>query len=233
MNKIVGIIGGLGPETTSEFYLYLINKFRKTHDYYPSILIDNVSFQFELEKEIIVESKNEEILVPNILESIDRLNKAGVDFVVMPCNTMHIFIENFRDRSKVPFLSIIDETAKMIKNRGFREIGLLATTKTVESGMYEDVLRKENLNIILPTKKEQDKISNIEIKILRNNVSAKDTTEMRNIIRKLIRRGSEAIILGCIDFQLVIDQKSIEIEIFDSMKILAEATYEYLVCNIK
>ena len=99
--KAVGIVGGLGPETTAEFYLNLIKKFRQNCDTYPLITIDNVDFPFYLEKEIIEESVNEEKILPFLKESIRRLNKVGSDFIVIPCNTVHIFIDELRKESSV------------------------------------------------------------------------------------------------------------------------------------
>ena len=108
--NVFGIIGGLGPESTCNFYLNLCSKFRKNSNSYPSIVIDNVSFPCKLEREIIQKSKKEEELLPFLKESIRRLNKAQVDFIVIPCNTVHIFIDELRKESSTPILSIIDET---------------------------------------------------------------------------------------------------------------------------
>src|SRR3989344_8382167 len=113
--KAVGIVGGLGPETTSEFYLDLIRKFRENTDTYPKIIIDNLSFPFYLEEEIIIKSTNEQKILPFLKESISRLNKAGSDFIVIPCNTVHIFIDELRKESLVPIMSIIDETIKFLE----------------------------------------------------------------------------------------------------------------------
>lgn len=168
-------------------------------------------------------------MLPYILKSIDRLNKSNVDFIIMPCNTLHIFIDKLREKSKVPFLSIIEETEKVIKKNGFRKIGLMGTTKTIESGIYQEILNDKNLEVVTPTKEDQKLVSDIEIKILRDNISVKDVRKMENILKNLIKRGVDSIILGCTDFQLIINQKDFEVEIFDSMTILADSTYKHMV----
>ncbi|OGI14898.1 hypothetical protein A3K63_01685 [Candidatus Micrarchaeota archaeon RBG_16_49_10] len=228
MGKTVGVIGGLGPETTAEFYIYLINKARKFNVSYPAIVIDNVPFPFSLEDEIIKEEKNERKMLPYLLESVRKLNKTGVDFIVMPCNTFHIFLSEMRKASKVPVLSIIDETAKMVKSNGFKKVGLLATTKTIQSCMFQDTLGNGGLEVITPSDEDQKEVSGIEIKILRNAVSVRDTNRMKDITRKFVENGADAIILGCTDFQLILNEKEFEVKMFDSMKILADATFEYM-----
>jgi aspartate racemase len=226
--KTVGIIGGLGPETTSEFYLNLIKDCRIYCNRYPSVVIDSLSLSFSLEKDIVRYSKNEEKLLPLLKESVKRLNRAKVDFIVIPCNTVHVFIEELRRCSSVPIISIVDETSNLVKKRGYKKVGLLATTKTVDTKLYENSSKTYGINILLPTKREQDKISSIIIKILKCNISDKDKKILESIINSLVQRGAEAIILGCTDLQLILTQNQFKIELLDSMKILVQSTFNIL-----
>ena len=223
--KIVGIVGGLGPETTSEFYLDLIKKFRDDSDYYPSIVINNVSFPFYLEKEIILNSQNEEKILPFILDSISSLNDAGVDFIIIPCNTVHIFIKEFRSHSDVPVVNIIEECIKEIKSKNLKKIGILATTKTIDSGMYQNEIENNNINFIIPNSKNQNRISKSIINILNGD---KNYDDLHDIINNFIDNGCDSILLGCTDLQLIISDKTYNIEVLDSMKILSNRTFEIL-----
>ena len=221
-----GIVGGLSPETTSEFYLSLIECSRKFCKSYPKIIIDNLSFPFSLEEEIIFKSRNEQKILPALIESVKRLNKVGVDFIVIPCNTVHIFIEDLRKISAVPIVSIIDETVNFLKRNKFKKVGLLSTTKTVDSKLYEIPLTKEEIYVLLPTKKEQKNISKIIIKILGNNIRKTDKRMLEEIIMRLKEKGAEAIILGCTDLQLILKQNNLQIQFIDSLEILMKATFE-------
>jgi len=227
--KTVGIVGGLGPETTSEFYLNIIQKFRKNCNSYPSIMIDNVSFPFYLEKDIIQESRNEDRLLPFLKESIKRLNKTRVDFIVIPCNTVHIFIDELRKESSAPILSIIDETIKTIKEKNYKKVGILATAKTIDSKVYENPMRENNIQVILPTDNEQEEVARIIVKILKNNISEKEKGLLKEIIEKLILRGSETIVLGCTDLQLLIKQEDFDIEIIDTFEVLIDCTFKKMI----
>jgi len=226
--KSVGIVGGLGPETTSKFYLDLISLARKHCDSYPKIIIDNVSFPFYLEEEIIKKSENEHRILPYLEDSIRKLNKAGVDFIVIPCNTVHIFIEDLRRISKVPILSILDETIKVIKKEGYRKIGLLATTKTIDRKLYETPLVENGINIAIPTKTEQEIVAKIILRILENTSDGKDKMSLLKIIDNLFKRGSESILLGCTDLQLILNQSDLKTKLIDTANILMSATFNKL-----
>jgi len=189
VTKRLGIIGGMGPETSSKFYLELIERSRKFCDSYPSIIMDSISIPFSLEEDIIQKSKNENKFLPILNESIVRLNKIGVDLVVIPCNTVHIFIDDLRKESDAPIISIIEETLERIKERGCKNVGLLASTKTIDSKLYENLMRKNGINVILPTRKEQDGISRIIVKILKNEVTEND----KNVINRIIKKNPRKI----------------------------------------
>ena len=221
-------MGGLGPETTSKFYLDLIDKSRKFCKSYPRVIIDSISFPFSLEEEIIFKSKNEYKILPALKDSIRRLNQARVDFIVIPCNTLHIFLKELEKDSSVPILDIVQETLKFIKNIGYKKIGLLATGKTVDSKLYEIPLDANNIETILPTKNEQLKISKAIVKILKNNIGRTEKEELNSIIRHLAKRNAEAILLDCTDLQLVLKQNKFKIPLIDSMEIIEKSTFKRL-----
>jgi aspartate racemase len=196
------------------------------YNHYPSILIDSISFPTKLEKEIIVESRNEEKMLPYLLKSVKRLDATGCDFIVLPCNTLHIFIEELRKSTKTPILSIIDETAKYVKERGFKKVGLLATSKTVEIGIYEKSLKSKNIELVLPSKEDQKRVSIIITNILENKATERDETSLKDIIKDMSKKGSEAIILGCTDLQLLLKGVK-DVILIDTMRILMNATLKF------
>lgn len=172
--------------------------------------------------------KNEDKILPYLISAVKRLNKAEVDFIVMPCNTLHIFINNLREKSNVLVLSIIDETVNRIKNKGYKKVGLLATTKTIHDKIYEIPLKSNNIEVIKPNKKQQDKLQKTELKILENKVNEKDKIFMKNLVIDLMRKGSEAIVLGCTDLQLIL-KDDFEIEIIDSLEVLTDSTFKKMI----
>lgn len=93
--KTVGIIGGLGPETTSEFYLEIIfSSYKKNKLTRPPVLVWNVPLPYKIEEDLITKAEGEERYIPFLIDAAHRLEKGGVDFLVMPCNSLHTFIED-------------------------------------------------------------------------------------------------------------------------------------------
>ena len=198
-------------------------------DSYPSIIIDSISFPFSLEEEIVQESKNENKILPILKESIARFNKIGVNIIVIPCNTVHIFIEDLRKVSDVPIINIIDETIKRVKDGNYRNVGLLASKKTIDSKLYENPMKKNGINVILPTSKEQNELSKIIVETIRNKLAKNRKNVIKRIIKNLIKRGSEVVILGCTDLQIILNKHEADVELLDSFEILLESTFQRII----
>ena len=230
--RTVGIVGGLGPETTSDFYLTLIRKFRDSCMSYPSIVIDNVAFPFYLERDIIQKSINEDKLLPFLKESIERLNRGQADFIVIPCNTVHIFIDELRRESLVPIISMVDETVCTIKEKSYKKIGILATTKTIDDKLYETPLAENGIDAIIPTKTEQDEMARIILRILSNKSYLEDKSKLLSVINNLIERGAECILSACTDIQLILKQSDLDVKLIDTLDVLLSATFNGLISDI-
>jgi len=186
--KTVGIVGGLGPETSCSFCLNINRKFKKIKKEQPHLLLDNLPISRKAEEKIIRGGISREHL-SFLKDSIRRLNKARVHGIVIPCNTVHVFIEELRATTRVPILSIVEETVKICKKKKFRKVGLLASTKTVQGRLYAKELNKKNIGVIIPKKEDQEWISNCIIHILNNETNDHDKIKMA----QLIRRGSSYI----------------------------------------
>src|SRR3989344_7926112 len=126
--KTVGVIGGVGPETTAEFYLELIfGCYQKNKINRPPILVWNIPLAYKIEEDLITKSEGEERYIPYLVEAAQLLEKGGADFLVMPCNSLHIFIEEIRESVKIPVLSIVEETTKFLKEKGIAKVGIIST----------------------------------------------------------------------------------------------------------
>ena len=222
--KTAGIIGGLGPETTSEFYLEIIFCcYEKNKESRPPILIWNVPLKYKIEEDLLTKSEGEERYIPYLIDAAKRLEKGGADFIVMPCNSLHIFIKEIRESVKIPVLSILEETAKFLKKNRIDKVGVLATTTTINRKMYEKELKKNGIIQILPDNFEQAKIGKMISNIVMNRHANKDRNELMEIINSLEKKKLKNVILACTDLQLLIP-KHPGINIYDTMKIFADAT---------
>jgi aspartate racemase len=219
-NKTVGIIGGLGPETTAHFYLEVVFACSKISGKRPQILISNVAIPLKIEKEIITEAKNEKNILPFLIHSAKQLEDGGADFIVIPCNTVHIFIDNIRNSVKIPVLSIIEETSNFLRKEKVKEVGLLATTATIKNKLFDENLKRNKIKMKTPNNINQLKMGKIIHHLVKGEENNKDKKEFLRIIEKL---NVNDAVLACTDLQLL-NAKHKKVRIFDTMEILAKAT---------
>jgi len=224
--KTVGIIGGLGPETTAEFYLELVfGCYKKNKEQRPPILIWSIPLEYKIEEELLTKSLGEERYIPYLIEAAQKLEKADADFLVMPCNSLHIFIDRIRESVKIPVLSIVEETVSFLKKNNINKVGIVATSTSLQRRLYDDLLEKNKIELITPNNFEQAKMGKIINNIVTNRHTNKDREEIINIINNFDKKEIKNIILACTDLQLLIPHHP-NIAIYDTMKVFAEATVD-------
>lgn len=224
--KKLGVIGGLGPETTAEFYLDVaFSCQRKNKTNRPSIIISSVPLNYKIEKEAISKNVGIERCKPFLVREAKRLEHAGADFLVMPCNSLHIFIEEIRSSVKIPILSIVEETVKFLKNKSFKKVGIVSTSATIKNKLYEKAFEKNKIDYISPDEFQQAKLGKIILNLVRGIKNNQDRKELVEIIKSFREKRVDCVILACTDLQLLIPEIP-NFKIFDTMKILAEAATE-------
>jgi aspartate racemase len=214
--KTVGIIGGLGPQTTAKFYMQLVSLCaKKNKTQRPNILIQNVPVSLALEERFINRAEGKREFRSLLINAAKTLGKSGADFLVLPCNTAHVFIDDIRNCVNIPVLSIIDETAKVLSKKG--SIGLLSTPATIKNKLFDKKLR-----VLKPKKFDQKEMGTIINRILNDKHTITDKLRVLEIIDSI---PAKRILLACTDLQLLITEKEIGgKQIFDTMEILAQAT---------
>jgi len=224
--KTVGIIGGLGPETTSEFYLDIVfSCYKKTKKARPCIIISSVPLPYQIEEDLIMNNSGSERYIPFLVNEAKRLEKAGADFIVMPCNSLHVFIEEIRNAVKIPVLSIIEETVKFLKKNKFRKVGIVSTSATIQNKLYENAFEKNKIAYATPNDLQQAKMGKFILNLVTGQQKNSDREELIKIINNFEEKDVDCVALACTDLQLLIP-KHPTLKIFDTMKILADATVE-------
>lgn len=224
--KTVGIIGGLGPETTSEFYLDIVFACQKRdRTSRPPVLISSVPLPYNIEEDAIVKNVGIERCLPFLKQEASRLEKAGVNFIVMPCNSLHIFIDEIRKSVSVPVLSIVEETIKFLKKNKMGRVGIVSTSATIKNRLYENAFIKNGIEYVAPNELQQAKMGKFILNLVNGQQKNKDREELISIINDFEGKDLDCVILACTDLQLLIPQHQ-SIKIFDTMKIFADATVE-------
>jgi len=198
---IVGIIGGMGPLSTVEFLKRIVEKTPAEKDQdHIRIIVDFNSKVPDRTAHIL--GKGESPL-PYLLDSVDRLTKAGVNVIFISCNTAHYYIEDMRRRSSVPIVDLVEEGLKILKKRGINKILLLATEGTIRSGIYRIRGEKVGIEVVDP----DDHMLNTTMRVIYSVKSGEidDAKKHWKELSKSLKEGLE-ILLGCTELPVVADR---------------------------
>lgn len=255
--KIIGVLGGMGPASTAIFYQAVIRECQKQYfaqydSDYPEIFIYNLPIP-----DIVQGLKEPGKTLEMLAAGARKLQSIGADFIVMPCNTAHYFYPGMAKSIDIPFICIFLAAAKKIASKGYSKIGFLATETTVQYKSYDRDFEKNGIELILPDDENQQKLTRIILNILAGKKLLEDKNDLLAIIRRLKKCGAEAVLLACTDLPILLseadfsifdknscfkpsvlsdDNKSrdfilrqgrLDIELFDTVDILAEATIKY------
>ena len=226
MKKPFGIIGGMGPQATAEFYRILIDKSiceygAVNNDDFPSVVIDSVpvpdfiSFQANLNQARAM-----------LVDRTRRLNAYGVGRIGIACNTAHLLLDDLQAVSGVLIVSIMDEAAHLVFEKHIARVGLLASPMTYKTMLYQKAL-KGIATVVIPNTKMQ---SDLDI-LIRAVISGKNTMSLKIIASQLLasfiqNQKVNAIILGCTELPLIIDNP-MSVPIISSLDILADNLLKY------
>jgi aspartate racemase len=203
--KTVGLIGGVGPESTIEYYRFIIEAYRerKQDDTYPSIIINSV----DVNKYVALATANRfDTFANELVIEIERLARAGADFGALAANTPHIVFDELQRRSRIPLVSIVEATCHKARNLELKRVALLGTRFTMTGGFYQDVFARAGIDLVVPNEEEQTYIHEKYIGELLKNVFADETrVGLLAIINQLRERAAiEAVILGGTELPLIL-----------------------------
>jgi len=231
--KTVGILGGMGPEATLDCFGQIIkNTPAKTDQEHLRVVIDSNPAVPDRIAAILGDGGSP---VPALIAGCRVLEKAGADFIIIPCVTVHFFLSKIQAQCQLPILSIIDEVAETVRREipETRTIGLMGTIATIKSGLFQKRLAEENINTLPPDSAAHAKIIDAikDIKDIRSPRSRSEiTTDLIEAARSLIDKkpdGAQAIIAGCTEIPLALSQKHLPVPYFDSLTILARAAIRH------
>jgi len=228
--KILGLIGGIGPESTLDYYKLIIGAFHKKQAdlNYPEIIIYSANLA-DLMK--ILEAKDWEGLTDWLLAKVISLHKAGAEFAVIGSNTPHIVFDKVNSGSPIPMLSIVEETRKNAQKCGFKRLGLLGTGFTMESDFFKKPFEDNEMAVVVPERQDRKLIhhrlfSEIELGIIKDSTRV----ELLSIVKKMIDRHSiDALILGCTELPLILNKDEFGIPFLNTTAIHAESIVNFCI----
>ena len=228
--KRIGIIGGIGPESTVDYYKQIITAFNAKYSElaYPEIIVYSVNMN-ELMAFVAAESWAE--LSVWLLGKISSLQRAGAEFAAIASNTPHIVFDEVKSKSPIPLLSIIEETCKKAHEMGLRNIGLMGTKLTMEAEFYKKPFISKGISIIVPTEREQQIIhhklfSEIELGIIKDSTRE----ELLLITKRMVEENRiDSLILGCTELPLILTESRYGIPFLNTSAIHCESIIKYCI----
>jgi len=220
--KIIGILGGMGPEATIDLF-YKIIKFtpaEKDQDHL-RIIIDNNPKIPDRTAAILEKGKDP---LPALRKTAKNLEKAGADFIIIPCNTAHYFLPLIQESVKIPILNMIEEAAKETQQRipQIQKVGLLASVGIYKTEIYHQHFKKFNIEVISPEEKDKEEVMKAIYAVKAGNLSEEIKKNILKIAQKLIDKGAEAIISGCTEIPLILKEGDVSVTIIDPTQVLAK-----------
>jgi aspartate racemase len=226
--KTVGIIGGIGPESTIEYYRLILAGYRERRDdgSSASIIINSIDLKKLLD---LVAAKAFPAVADYLAGEVQRLAAAGADFGLLASNTPHIVFRELSRRSEIPLVSIVEAACAAAKSQGLKKLGLFGTRFTMMGGFYPEVFSREGIALAMPEPAEQDYIHQ---KYLGELVDGIIKPETRNGLLAIASRmqkdeGIEGVILGGTELPLILPSgSSKDILLLDTTRIHAQAVVE-------
>ena len=226
--KKIGMIGGLSWESSQLYYRILNEKVNEALGGFHSAkcILESVDFA-EIEK---LQAKDDWAAMDrNMIKAAQNLENAKAELIIVCANTMHMCSEAIIGNINIPFLHITRETAKVIEEAGLKNIVLLGTKFTMEKEFFKTILQHEfGIEVIIPNPVDRDRIHTIIYQeLVQGKILPKSKEIFKQIISKAANEGAEGVILGCTEIPLLIKTADVDIPIFDTTKIHAEAAVEF------
>jgi aspartate racemase len=224
--KVIGILGGMGPEATLSLFEKIIANTPATRDQdHLRVIIDSNAKIPDRTPAILGQG---ETPVPAMIESGRALERAGADFIVIPCVSAHFFLHEVQAQLTLPILSLFDAVAGELGRQQPvpAAVGLLATTGTIHGGKFQERLQKSGIHTLVPGLDDQKPVMSViyRVKAAFSGAGREEMrSELRSVVTTLVDRGAQAIVAGCTEIPLVLRSQDVSVPFFDCLVVLARA----------
>lgn len=227
--KVIGVLGGMGPEATVSFYKELVTHTlaRKDQEHLRLFIDSNP----KIPDRTLAISQGGESPVPAMVVSASALERAGADFIVIPCVSAHFFVDELERNIKLPILSIVRAVADYIAahHPGIERIGLMATNGTIQGGFFQEQLSRGGIETLTPAGNDQCLVMSAiyDVKATQCRRTREEIAEdVHTVASRLITRGAQGIIAACTEIPLVLETEKLPVPAFNPLIILAKAAIE-------
>jgi aspartate racemase len=224
--KRIGILGGTSPESTVIYYRYVTREYvRRFGDHgYPEIVLFSVSFQRYIDW---MKAEDWEALAAGVLVGLEALGRAGAEIGILATNTFHRIFEEVAATAPFPLLSILDVVARRLLELGCTRPALLGTRLTMSGSFYPDRLQRDGIAVVVPTSCDQASVDRVIFDELSSGTCSAESKEaLLGIARRLVEQGADAVVLGCTELPLLIEEEDLPVPVLDTTRLHAAALLE-------
>lgn len=226
-SPVVGILGGMGPSSTVDFYAKLVRATpaQRDQDHLRVTIWADPSTP-DRTRALLGDGADP---TPWLVRGVRTLITAGADVITIPCNTAHAFITAITDEAgRVPILNLIHHACRRTRqiDPHMRSVGLLATTGTLKAGLYHEPLRRAGMTVLTPDARSQ--ATDVMPAIAGVKASHTNNGVLRRLTDELAERGAQAIIAGCTEVALALQGVRPAVPIIDPAQVLADATVAWV-----
>ncbi|MFQ6066698.1 MAG: aspartate/glutamate racemase family protein [bacterium] len=223
--KTIGILGGMGPHATLDLFGKIIEATPAQRDQeHFRILVDNNPRIPDRTQAILGQGRSP---LPMMIETAKNLERAGADFIVIPCHTAHFWLSELQESVSVPIIDMVEETARAISTEfpHLQKVGLIATTGTIKSQIYHQVFKGKGWEVLTPKETGQKIVMRAIYgeEGIKTGELEKPKAKIIKAAQELLRIGAEIIVAGCTEVSLVLRKEDLPIPVVDPTKVLAKA----------
>jgi aspartate racemase len=221
---VLGIFGGMGPEATADCYHKIVaaTPAHKDQDHIPTLIY---SLPQVPDRTTAIRTGDRSI-VPWLVEGVTRLEKSGASFIVIPCNTAHYFYDDMQRAVKIPILNMIRETVAETArlHPEAKRVGLLATSGTIASRLYEREFAARGVQTIVPDSAVQESLVMEAIRAIKAGEEKQRAEDLlARAADHVVGKGAEVIVLGCTETPLAFNPQRAKVPVVDATRVLARA----------
>jgi aspartate racemase len=226
-DKVVGILGGMGPEATIDLFSGIVEESNAKNDYdHLRIIIDNNPKMPSRQDAILNGGENPG---PAMADTARNIERAGADFIIIGANTAHYFYDYVKNAVKIPVLHIIDEavleTIRVVNK--VKKVGVLATDGAMKTRMYQDSFKKFDIEVVEVPNEIQELVHNSIFSFKYHGVTNENLEMMLKAANFMIKNGAEALIMGCTEIPLILRNQKFSVKLIDPNDVIVKIAVKY------
>ncbi len=231
MKKTIGIIGGMGPLATADLYEKIILHTEASCDQeHLHVLIDSNTSIADRTEALLYGGADP---LPEMIKSARLLERSGAECLIMPCNTAHSYHAQIQAQVGVPLLNMIELTCQAMEAQDVTRAGLLATTGTVRTGIYQRTSAAHGIELLLPDESGQKAVMEMIYGGVKAGLEVYDTARVRVAVQSLLDDGAQRVILGCTELPLAVKMYGLEFPAVDPTLELAKGAIRFAGGTVK